>query len=380
MKNSRGFAAGWVIAIIVGLAVLVGGYLLIANKTPQQPRQQQAVSIQETAQNTLAATSTANTTSQQNNIVIANLQYIHNHPHESAFLIYGSDGALLKTIPAPSDLITGYAGNIQVFGNEIYYMSGTPASTSVGVLDPRTGQSKILDFTKTTGTAKSLSNSLFSIASWSVADDGSKIAWLTSDGQLKIANIDGSNLQTLDSSISNPFGSISIELVNNSVWFQTNTGEKYNLERIDLATGKTDLISNDVSPYEWAVSGNGEYAAYRGLFGGPVTIQNLNSGARLSYNPSHDNVGISFSPDSNRLLVSSVTSPGDPISEAIILDPSNADILDDIKGLPVFDFLSGSRIVVSASSGIAITDLNGSTNTVHVRSTSTDVIGILSGE
>src|SRR5438093_622418 len=68
---------------------------------------------------------TSSKPSTQTYVVTAGIKYVNDHPQETHFSIFTTDGSLLKTINIPTNFVFGAAGNAKVFGDKIYYRRGT---------------------------------------------------------------------------------------------------------------------------------------------------------------------------------------------------------------------------------------------------------------
>lgn len=288
---------------------------------------------------------------------------------ELHFSVLNSDGALVKTIPTPKDLITGAAGNVKVLGGEIYYMSGTFKSTSVGMIDVQTGQSKILNFTKNNYSDSGLyANGLYAILDWDVSSNGSKIAWINTDGKIRVANTDGSNIQTYNSGISKPTGN-KIKFIDNYLYFSTfstpnSTKTDNNLERIDLSNGSIDTVIDNMWPDIFAVSDSGKYIAYYSYNGNANQFVIKNTESNLEYivpefaGATH----IAFSPNESNLTFTQHDGPGTK-TQLVTLDLTNSKKLYSIDNSSIVGYISDTRVVVSTDKGIEITNLNGTNPT-----------------
>ena len=275
---------------------------------------------------------------------------------EQYFSVFNVNGVLLKTLNVPSDLMTGMANNVKVLGGNIYYMSGTRQITSIGAIDIQTGQSKILNFTKTNNTNPG--NTLYAIIDWDVSIDNSKIAWLNTDGQISVANTDGSNVQTYNIGTFKPISN-KIKFVDRYLYFDT-----YNsLERISLNTGSFDTVINDFWPDIYAISDSGKYIAYYTYSGGSTkqfVIKNTGSNSKYIVPEVTDVLQTTFSPNESRLTLSQFEGPGTKI-QSITLDLTNSKKLYSAGDSPiVVGYISDTRIVVSTDKGLEITDLDGS--------------------
>lgn len=103
-----------------------------------------------------------------------------------------TDGTTVTSIDLPKDLVPG--DDLKVIGNAIYYLGGTELLTSIGHIDPRTGAAAIFPFTKTANT--NVGNVVSAMIAWSVARDGSRLAWMNPEGVVTVAAQDGSGVQT----------------------------------------------------------------------------------------------------------------------------------------------------------------------------------------
>lgn len=274
---------------------------------------------------------------------------------EQHFSVFNVNGVLLKTLNVPSDLITGSADNVKTLGGDIYYMSGTHQITSIGVIDLQTGQSKILNFTKTNNTNPG--NTLYAILDWDVSIDDSKIAWLNTDGQISVANTDSSNVQTYNTGIYKPISN-KIKFVGNYLYFDTNVS----LERINLNTSSFGTVIDNLWPDIYAVSDSGKYIAYYSRNGNAnqFTIKNTESNSVHIVPEVTDVLQIAFSPNESKLNLSQFEGPGTKI-QSIVLDLTNSKKVYGADDSPIIiGYMSDTRIVVSTDKGLEITDLDGS--------------------
>lgn len=273
---------------------------------------------------------------------------------EQSFSILDSNGVLIKRLNVPSDLITGTANNVKPLGGNIYYMSGDKTVTSIGVINSQTGESKVLDFTKTNNT--NLGNTLYAIIDWTVSGDNSKIAWMNTSGQINVANIDGSGMHTYSSGISDPINN-KIGFIGNSLYFDTDEA----IKRIDLNTGYINTVLDNVLSNAFAISDSGKYIALDDLKRGSFIIKDTESNSEDAISNLKSVIRIAFSPDESKITLSQWSGPGS-ITQLITFDTkSGKKLYDTINNLSIIDYISDTRILVQLEKGgLEIINLDGS--------------------
>jgi hypothetical protein len=360
--NRKGFTPIVIIGIIVAL-IIVGiiGYFIWKSSNTMQP--------------------TTSMVSNQKYVVIANYTYVASGPKDVSFSLYNINGQLVKTIPAPSDLLNA-AGNIKLLGGQIYYMSGndqlaagTFPSTSIGAINVQTGQSKILQFTETNNTNPR--NGLYAILDWDVSPDNSKVAWVNNSGKITVANIDGTNLQTY-----NNITAQQIKLTDSYLYFvdpfippgydnpyQSIT--RY-LGQINLSDNSTTTIINDLWNETDGISDSGTYIVYPDAASDEI-IKNIQTNIEYTLPNSGQPDAVIFSPDETEAVLSYGSPDG---SWTNIVNLSNGQVSSSSIG--IWGFISDSRIVSDSGNQIVIEDLNGG-NLIPLTSSSsyTEFEGVL---
>jgi len=280
----------------------------------------------------------------------------------------------LKTIPAPGDLI--YARTITVLGGKICYRSYRSESdqdASVAVIDPQTGQSKILKFTQTNNASENYQ--------WTVSDDNSKIAWMNTEDKITVANIDGSDLQTYNTGISEIAGGsyINMRLIGNYVYFdgEPDSNGIVDLKRINLSDGSVDTVVNDMWPGGHAISNSGKYVVYTSYTSmvarSPVAIiKNLQTNTEYTIPSGAGFAAADFRPDESGVVL---LFEGPDHSPAMAIDLSNGQATGTLE---IVGFVSNSRVVVDSESGsgLMIMDLDGK-NATKLGDLGDDFEGIL---
>lgn len=328
------------------------------SQTQVTPTTQQQVAQNPTpTQQTTPVQSQPSIVSGQKYIVTAKIQP---SPKEVSFSILNTDGKAVKTILVPSDLITGSANNVKVLGGQIYYMSGSYKNTSIGAIDVQTGQSKILNFTKTNNT--NLGNGLYAIVDWDVSADNSKVAWMNTDGKIMVANIDGSNLQTYDSGIvGKPTGN-RVKLIGNYLYFDTfsGAGSKDYLQQVNLNNGSVKTVVNDLWPGTYAISDSGNYVAYISNTGGSshFVVKNIQTNTAYTVPNIGEFENVAFTPDESKIIFLPFDGPGSN-SPLTTVDLSNGQTTMGANNVQILGFVSNSRMVISSGSGLMVTDLAG---------------------
>jgi len=304
-------------------------------------------------------------------VVTSNIIYSDSFvgPQEVSFSIFNSDGTLLKTMAVPSDLMTGMGNNIKVFGQKIYYMSGSQLLTSVGEIDVATGQSKVLGFTQTTHTSPG--NGLFAIVDWSVSSDNTQIAWMDTTGIIKVANVDGSNLRSYNTGLQSPTLSNQLEFVGDNVYFElpSNTSFSDEIRQINLANGSitTVAVEDPNSPYE--VSLSNKYIVYvQSLdLALPLAVKNLAT-KQVCYLPlplgDMDFVSnLSFSPDESKVMVALAQAMGGSDEVTLTAYTNNCQQISILQGYGGLDFLTNSKLLTTKqedhTGDLYLIDVNG---------------------
>ncbi|MDD5606028.1 MAG: hypothetical protein PHR51_01740 [Patescibacteria group bacterium] len=290
-------------------------------------------------------------------VITSQIEYVGSSPQEQAFKAIDKDGQLISTVGIPSDMIKASAGNVQVFGSKIYYMSGSYAVTKVGQIDPVTHQVDVLDFTQST--KSSGGSTLYGITDWAVSDDNSEIAWIDGQGTIKVANINGSNQRTYSTDI-NPSPQTDLEFVDGVVYY--NTGDLVQqIWRIGQDGSYSVLADDKAANTSFAVSPNNKYLAY---FTWPdstaeLVVKNLITSQTYSKEIPADIIyDPIFSPDESLVAVFGHDFPNGTDTSWIMYSNSMQQAYS-FSGY-VYDFLSNSRLLANFnSSGIYSASLNG---------------------
>ena len=207
------------------------------------------------------------------------------------FSIYTKDGTFIKKIKVPDDTIALTADSKKVFGNKIYYLSGTENKTVISELDPFTEKQRRLLFTEEVNTNKG--NVLFAIIAWAVSPDNKKVAWIDAEGDLHVSNIDNTKYkQYKKGEIEGEIGNARVSFSNDSstlyVWRQ---GESM-LSMIDMQTEEmTPLVTNENG--EYLVSPNEDFLVYSN-FETPLAIKNLVTDEEVELGTPDENGILSF--------------------------------------------------------------------------------------
>jgi len=279
-------------------------------------------------------------------VVASNITYINNSPRETSFSVFSPSGILLKTIPTPSDLIKGTSNNIKVSGLKIYYMSGSQSLTSIGEIDVATGQSKVLGFTQTVNTNPG--NTLFAIVDWAVSYIGEniEIAWMDTSGNIKVANINGTNLRTYSTGIQSPVIINRLEFAGNHVYFNTSTSSD-EIRQINLSGGSisTVAVKDPNSPY--TVDLFNQYVAYiQPPMRLGVTDLERRQPWSLALPSDMDFVSnLVFSPDGSRVMVTMAQAMGGQEVVALVFYASTGQQISVLRGYYGLGFLDNSRLL-----------------------------------
>ena len=195
-----------------------------------------------------------------------------------AWLLTTMDGKqTVKTIKQPADLAKG-AGNSAVFGDKIYYLSGDDKITTIAQFDPFSDTTKKLEFTKSTST--NIGNTLFAITAFDVSKDDAKIAWMTTDGKIFVADIDGSNIKEFKSGYTAPInGSLEFSKNKDYLYFDADSSNRAVL-KLDLANNKVLTVEKTQLGAHYALSPSEKYLAY-GAYeknSGVINVKNSETG------------------------------------------------------------------------------------------------------
>ncbi|MBI5798587.1 MAG: hypothetical protein HZB10_01490 [Candidatus Yonathbacteria bacterium] len=220
---------------------------------------------------------------------------------QTHFSIYRTDGTLIKKIALPRDASRLAVGSNGVFGKKIYYLSGSPETTSIAEIDPLTGISQILSFTKTETTNPG--NVLFAIIAWTVSDDNTMVAWIDTSTTLHIANRDGSEHKRYP--IVDNYRSVGgwVDFSRDGSYLYVWRGDnRFLLERLDIKRGSFDAIVKSENR-DFMISPSGRYLAYSN-WDTSLTIRDLTTvnDIRVSLPETYDGwYGGGFSPDESEL-------------------------------------------------------------------------------
>ncbi len=255
------------------------------------------------------------------------------------------DGSVAKKIVLPKDLIKRIANNIKVYGSKVYYLSGSEMITSVGEIDAVTGESKVLNFTQSKNTNKG--NVLSAIIDWSVSADNSVIAWLDTQGNISVANTDGSNKKVYTTKIGNVINN-QIQVVGEYVYFVDKN--KSQVESVRISDGTITVLATDVSLNPvFAVSSQGRYLAYTAgsdkiQLGVVDLLNNIHSVIPEVGEPTGT---IAFTPDETKVLSSPNVNLGDTTTEVYEYDLTKNKIIATLKDTELVDVISNSQILAS---------------------------------
>lgn len=361
-----------VILLTVAASVAVGYYFIKPQHSSAPPSDQNSIAdiqAQLPLENTTTERKDKTSSTQNESGVISGQEYIitskvEPSPNIVSFSIFKKDGTLVKILPVPPDVLQAVAGNVRVMGGHIYYLSGSSETTLIGFLDIRSGQSKILPFTRTHkiyhphgGNAPS------AIQAFAVSADNSKIAWMDNAGKIMVARTDGSLLQMYESGVSEPTRNY-IALIGGSLYFDTfglvqNGASVNSLRKINLTDGSLTSVVDDWQA-NYAISGSGKYVAYISKAGESfdLLIKNTQTDSLYRVPNIWDFSTIAFSSDETKMIFLQFDGPAMP-APLISVDLTNGKFSKGADDMQILDFVSNSQVLISQESGIYITDLDG---------------------
>ncbi len=282
-------------------------------------------------------------------LVMEKYIYVSGHPQDESFSFYTTDGQLIKTLSAPSDMIKGIVGNRLAAGDSIFYLGGTTLDTSIKKMSTTDGSITALDFTRSQNT--NVGNVLSAIPTWAVSNDGQHVAWVDTTGKIRVADSDGSHLLTLMTKETNPdFIWLQFSPDANSLYYWD--GESENLMKWNLVNNTQTMVMAKVSlNRDFTLSPSGKYLVYYSDKGDAI-IKNLLTGSQVTI-PLDKNYdlfeGVSFSPDERKIVlgetVMGMDGSGQP-NVMMVADVDSGKTSAIGKNLSPLDFISNSLILV----------------------------------
>lgn len=274
------------------------------------------------------------------------------------FSVYKTDGTLVRKIDMPSDAARSAAGSDGVFGNKIYYLSGSEDITSIAEIDPLSCGHHVFAFTETKST--NTGNVLFAIIAWAVSQDNEIIAWVDTEGTLHVADRDGLSQKSYPMQGSDFVGRARVEFSKDSsslyVWIQGANS----LKKLDLSEETfTTLITSENG--DFTISPSGQYIAYSN-FSTPLAIRELVSGQEtpITLPETYDNGHYfhSFSSDES-MLHFRATRIGDKIIDyySVQTDGTNLSKTEDTRMQSTLVFLSDNFVIARCGEGTCLVDV-----------------------
>ena len=204
-------------------------------------------------------------------VVAEKSEYIPSGGREHKFFaIYDLEGKLINKVSLPNDAMPNHITSSSTFGDKIYYLSGSSKTTSIGELDPVTGESHIFEFTKSEST--NVGNVLSAIVGWTVSDDNKMLAWLDTECIVHIANINGTDFKrysTADEKCISASISFSKNMKSLYVW----DGRSLFLRELNIASGAfSNIVKNENQSF--LISPSNRYIIYSNL-DTPLAIRDL---------------------------------------------------------------------------------------------------------
>lgn len=348
-----------IIAFTAGLLILTGAGCSSGNGTAP-------VSNQPGAWN--AANDTGQPAAPENRyFVLEKNKYVGGHLLESAALLYDHEGFLQKTLPLPADMVKGIAGNIQTFGDVIYYLSGTVNETSIGRMSAADGKTTHFDFTRSVNT--NVGNVLSGIISWTISDKSRRVAWLDTTGRISVASIDGSDRRVFQTNNRLVIGWLQFSPDGGDLYWWVPGGSSPDIMKWHLADNSQTAIAGPYNNLNFALSPSANYLAAH-VEGGPpdggdLIIKNLDANTSVTvplekkYDLYNDLV---FSPDGHTLIAAEQVMGGAGQFKAVKINSDTGARSDMSTNASVVDYVSDNTIVLYGRRGSISTAAPDGTN------------------
>lgn len=343
-----------IIAIIITALVIGGGVYFFLQKRSVPPSE----TVSTTEEKTIPTPPTEKpaTILPKDYIVTEGATLVQGVRKQTHFSVYKTDGTLVKKIDLPTDAARSAAGSNGVYGNKIYYLSGSEETTSIAEIDPLTGEHRVFSFTETKSTNPG--NVLFAIIAWAVSQDNKTVAWVDTKGTLHVANRDGSTQKNFPMKGGNSVGRAWVEFSKNSsslyVWRQGPSS----LEKLDLS--KETIIPIVTSENgDFLISPSGRHIVYSN-FNTPLAIRNLISGQDIPITLPETYDGWyfhSFSPDESKLYFSAFLIHDKTDYYSVRMDGTNLSKTEDARLQNDLAFLSESFAITRCGEGTCLVEL-----------------------
>lgn len=284
---------------------------------------------------------------------------------QTHFSIHTSEGEFVRKIDLPSDAVRSGANSNGVYGDKIYYLSGSEDITTIAEIDPSTLESTIFDFTEST--AAEPDNVLYGITAWAVSSDNQLLAWVDTLGTLHIANRDGSvkseyPMQSTRS-VGQAWVGFSNDLSSLYVWRQ---GTRL-LEKIKLSEEiSTSLITSENG--DFLISPTNRYIVYSN-FEIPLAIRDLSNNLDVPITTPENYDGWyfdSFSPDESELYFSGFQVHKETDYFSVKTDGTNLTPIENERLQNIADFVSSSLAVIRCGDATCLIDFETGSEPIQI--------------
>jgi len=215
-------------------------------------------------------------------------------------------GEVVKKYTMPDNFIKNHAGNKKVIDDKLYFLVGDKKLVSIAQLDLKIGKIKTLSFTQTKN--QHVGNALTGIEDWDVSHQQGKIAWISSNGEIKVSNLDGSNLKESSTSKKHLALGARVDFTNEKgILYYYNNDDKIVRWNLNKGEEKVSLTKSEteVDYLSYSFSENGRYLFYF-VFGKALHIKDLktNIEKKIEHKKAASASYITYSSSKNQVLYS----------------------------------------------------------------------------